>query len=117
MKPYCPIRFPKGEPDSNIENDAQKIIEMSDFSKYGEVPVGKKTKSQEVEGLGIVNIEVPTQTTPPVSMASLCTCFDLCQHKKFAWDEERRGVKRQERPDVFDVLRRAKTRKSSHPSQ
>lgn len=68
-------------------------------------------KSKEVEGLGIMDIEVPTQTKKPASMAKLCTCYYLCQHKKFARDKMNEG-KKQERPDVYDVLRRAETRKA-----
>ncbi|KAJ5984200.1 hypothetical protein N7481_006299 [Penicillium waksmanii] len=59
---------------------------------------GKKGK--EVEGLGIMNVEVPTQTKKSESMPKLCTCHYLCQHKKFALDEQNEGKKKEKRPDV-----------------
>lgn len=72
---------------------------------------GKKPE-KEVEGLGILNVEVPTQSKKPESMAKLCTCHFLCQHKKFARDKDNQGKPRADRPDVFGVLRHAKARKS-----
>lgn len=71
-----------------------------------------KKPEKEVEGLGILNVEVPTQSKKPDSMARLCTCFFLCQHKKFARDKENQGKPRVDRPDVFSVLRHAEARKS-----
>ncbi|CAI7672077.1 unnamed protein product [Penicillium pancosmium] len=82
-------------------------------SNYHGKEVSKKGK--EVEGLGIMNVEVPTQTKKPENMPKLCTCYHLCQHKKLARDEQNKGKKREERPDVHGVLRHAERKaKNGH---
>lgn len=72
---------------------------------------GRKPE-KEVEGLGILNVEVPTRWKKPDSMAKLCTCYFLCQHMKFARDKENQGKPRADRLDVFSVLSHAEARKS-----
>lgn len=76
----------------------------------------QKGKEKEVEGLGISNVEVPTQTKKPEGMAKLCTCNFVCQHKKFARDAANKG-KKVERPDVYAVLRSAEKRKGKKSQQ
>lgn len=58
-----------------------------------------------------MNVEIPTPTKKPIGMARLCTYAYPCQHKRFACDEEVKG-KKGERPNVFDVSRRAEARKA-----
>lgn len=77
---------------------------MSGSKNHGK---GGSKKGKEVEGLGIMNVEVPTQTKKPESMPKLCTCYHLCQHKKMARYEQNKGKKREERSHVHGVLRHA----------
>jgi hypothetical protein len=85
---------------------------MSSSKKPSKKEVGKNKDLKEVEGLGIMNVEVPTQTQKPAGMAKLCTCYHLYQHKKSARDQENEGKEREARPDVWGVLGHTEVRKA-----